>query len=270
MWLCKSLELIYNDVSLDEHDHMSGSSCIAVFIGGTQKSGTRSLSSYFRKHPKLALHKAKEGHFFDKELNFCGHDVKPERLNDFIASFESDEQSQMLCDATPDYIFRAGAIERIKKYNPYAHWIILLRNPIERAFSAWNMEVSRKAENLTFDDALVAELNNETTDRKHDRYRYIGRSMYMAQIKKLLRFFPEEQCQFIQAEALWLDPEPILQNMFDKLPMGIQANGLYHRKHKGLYRSEISTHARGLLRKVLHSEINELPSFLGWEKNFWV
>ena len=63
----------------------------------------------------------------------------------------------MIGEATPIYIYWKKAIERLVRYNPNIKLIIVLRNPITRAYSHWNMMRNRNKENLSFVDAIAAE-----------------------------------------------------------------------------------------------------------------
>jgi hypothetical protein len=64
------------------------------------------------------------------------------------------KQHKLIGEATPIYMYWKEAPERIREYNAKMKLIILLRNPIDRAYSHWNMERSRKLETLPFFDAV--------------------------------------------------------------------------------------------------------------------
>ena len=64
--------------------------------------------------------------------------------------FEPHEDHKIIGEATPIYMYWKNAIKRIYNYNSDMKLILVLRNPIDRAFSHWNMEVHRKREDRTF------------------------------------------------------------------------------------------------------------------------
>lgn len=242
---------------------------VSVFVGGAQKSGTRSIAQYLRNHPQIAVHRTKEGHFFDRPYNFEGVKTIQQALMEYHDGFEGSSKYDIKCDITPDYLFREGAVERIYHYNPKAVWIILLRNPIERAYSSWNMEVNRETEKFTFEDALDKELKGDPRNELEDRFLYIGRSRYYKQIKNLWTFFPKNQCIILPAEKVWQYPEASLKKIFNKISLPLNLGLNYKHKHKGVYSSSISQNARLTLKEELSFELNDLYSFLGWDENPW-
>jgi len=87
-----------------------------------------------------------------------------------------------------------NAPKRIWQYNPEMKIIIILRNPIERAFSHWNMERSRNAEHLSFWDAINTEKLRcqETLPLQNRVYSYIDRGFYIKQLENIWRYFPKK------------------------------------------------------------------------------
>src|SRR5437773_9217482 len=123
-------------------------------IGGTQKGGTSALDSFLRQHPEICMPQTKkELHYFDKEENFDG----PPNYKKYHANFKAEPQHRVIGEATPIYMYWNAAPGRIWTYNPEMKWILVLRNPVERAFSAWNMETKRRAEDLPFKQAVERE-----------------------------------------------------------------------------------------------------------------
>jgi hypothetical protein len=108
----------------------------AFLIIGAQKCGTSALHTHLAKHPQIVPGCQKEIHFFDQEAHYQKgaiwyhlHFPSLEGLNPGTIAFE----------ATPHYLYAPGTAERIHRYDPHMQLIVLLRNPIERAYSAWNM-----------------------------------------------------------------------------------------------------------------------------------
>ncbi|QUE30987.1 sulfotransferase domain-containing protein [Francisella philomiragia] len=122
-------------------------------IIGAQKSGTTALFSYLAKHPHLIPSTTKELHFFSTESQYSNgfeyyHSNFPNRTC----------KKEIFFEASPSYLASAEACERIYKYNKNIKLIVLLRNPIYRAYSAWNMYKERYQNNIDwfFDDWLAS------------------------------------------------------------------------------------------------------------------
>ena len=85
-------------------------------------------------------------------------------------------------------------MKRIYDYNSNIKLIIILRNPIERAFSHWNMEVQRKREHRTFWDAINKEVNNLGKNLNKSRtFSYLERGFYFSQLMKIYKYFRMNQ-----------------------------------------------------------------------------
>ncbi|HZR78058.1 MAG TPA: sulfotransferase domain-containing protein, partial [Chthoniobacterales bacterium] len=143
-------------------------------IGGTQKGGTSALDSFLRQHPGICMPTTrKELHFFDREED--NRDYKA-----YHANFQPQPQHRVTGEASPIYMYWETAPYRIWKYNPNMKWILALRNPVERAFSAWNMETKRGKEKLSFAQAIEKEADRcrEALPLQHRVYSYVDRGLY--------------------------------------------------------------------------------------------
>src|SRR2546422_639813 len=122
-------------------------------VAGAQKCGTTALHYQLKKHPQIALPSKEELHFFDDEERFA----KGVNYQDMHDSFRSSSRAVAVGESTPVYLYWRPAIERIWNYSKEIKLIILLRNPVDRAFSHWNMQRERGYEPLDFLDAIKAE-----------------------------------------------------------------------------------------------------------------
>ncbi|MBN2825241.1 MAG: sulfotransferase domain-containing protein [Campylobacterales bacterium] len=171
---------------------------VNFLIIGVQKGGTTALDSYLRKHPQISMAKQKEVHYFDNESNF---ENSPD-YDKYHQYFE--ENDKLKGETTPIYIYWNNAIERIWEYNKNIIIIVILRNPIERAYSHWNMELSRNAEKMDFYDAIIheGERTKEALPYKHRVYSYVDRGFYSEQLRNLYRYFDKSQVLVIKNEHL--------------------------------------------------------------------
>src|SRR5438552_13477854 len=99
-------------------------------------------------------------------------------------------------------MYHEPAAERIWEYNSQIKLLILLRNPIERAFAHWNMQRFKGREPLDFLDAVKEEKNRmqEALPLQLRRFSYVDRGFYSEQLARLFKFFPREQIKIIKSE----------------------------------------------------------------------
>lgn len=103
-------------------------------IIGAQKCGTTTLHYFLDQHPKLRGSFPKEIHYFSRYINYPGKD-----LNWYRKNFASWTDYEQYFESSPNYLYDAKTPERIHEYYPDIKMIALLRDPVQRAFSAWNM-----------------------------------------------------------------------------------------------------------------------------------
>ena len=117
--------------------------CLPSFIiAGTQKSGTTALAGALNSHPLIEFAKKKEIHFFDK------FNMYKKGLSNYVSRFptldiSNKNQLILYAEATPYYVASRLACQRISSDIPNVKLIILLRNPIDRAYSEFQMKVRR-------------------------------------------------------------------------------------------------------------------------------
>lgn len=112
----------------------------SFLIIGAQKAGTSALYEYLSVHPNIVPAATKELHFFSKQARYDRGETWYH--SNFPYPYRLGKQG-MTFDATPNYLYWPGACARIAAYDPTIKMIALLRNPIERAFSQWNMNRHR-------------------------------------------------------------------------------------------------------------------------------
>ena len=182
-------------------------------IGGTQKGGTSALDSFLRQHPEICMPETK------KELHFFDRADEDTDYKKYHANFQPKPNHRVIGEASPIYMYWETAPYRIWRYNPKMKWILVLRNPVERAFSAWNMETKRGAENLSFKEAIEkeAERCREALPLQHRVYSYVDRGFYAHQVRRLFNIFRENNCLILLNEDLRTSHETTLREVFDFL-----------------------------------------------------
>src|SRR4051812_47829471 len=185
-------------------------------IGGTQKGGTSALAAFLRQHPEICMPiTRKELHFFDREENFKR---KPD-YKKYHANFKPGPEHRVIGEATPIYMYWNAAPQRIHDYNPEMKWIVTLRNPVDRAYSAWNMEIKRNAESLSFSEAVEQEAARcrEAHPLQHRVFSYLDRGFYARQLRRLFDIFGAANCHVLLNEELRNDHQSTLRKIFSFL-----------------------------------------------------
>jgi len=240
---------------------------INFFVVGAQKSGTTSLYSLLDAHPDCCLARPKELHFFDTERYFHGSVVDYGPLHQSLLP----KLGQICGECTPVNMFYPPAMERIYLYNASAKLICILRNPLERAFSHWNMQRQRGLEQLSFINALHQESSRIADGIFSDSYRlysYCNRGLYSDQLKRMLSWFPPSQVLILRFEELKQDPSGILNRITSFLGIRQLQIPLQH-EHARAYDGQMSSEAREYLRNFFSSELMCLQTMLNWDLSDW-
>ena len=183
---------------------------VGFLIGGAQKAGTSALAHYLGRHPRIRLPRDKEAHVFDA----AGADWSVAAVNArYAPSFDDAAEDAVHGDATPFYLFHPACIERIAAYNPAMRWIVLLRDPAERAASQHRMERARGNEPLPLWLALLLERWRTRGDpdpfargSRLRRYSYRARGDYARQLDTLYSHFPRGQVLVMHSDRLRRQP----------------------------------------------------------------
>ena len=235
-------------------------------IGGAQKGGTSALDSFLRQHPEICMPTTrKELHFFDREEE--NRDYKKYHRN-----FKPKKnQHRVIGEASPIYMYWETAPYRIWKYNPQMKWILALRNPVERAFSAWNMESKRDHEKLPFAEAIEkeAERCRMALPVQHRVYSYIDRGFYAHQVRRLFNIFGKESCLVLLSEELRNEHQKTLRRVFEFLGVDSSFVPPEASVFEQEYSSKIDNQLRERLIDTFQFDIKELEKLLGRDLSAW-
>ena len=235
----------------------------STVILGTQKGGTTALAYYLYNHPSVVYLPLKELHVFDEDLDalqemsstqlnqtallhYYQHDVIGSMVN--LSQFRLDPNKQAL-DATPNYLYASDrTIPRLLCAAPWVKLIVLLRNPIDRAFSQYHMQYHRdlrhpeyrKQHNsvLSFDEFVDLDLQvldelgiTSSTTFPEDGWREytkwglnapVGRGLYWIQLQHLFETMkqyqkPSSDLLILQSERYRQFPNETYQQVLEFL-----------------------------------------------------
>lgn len=192
------------------------------FIAGAAKSGTTSLHHYVSFHPQVYMSEIKEPHYFCNDQfphEFSGPGDQGfsrnrlRTLEQYIQLFEAGKDMTIRGESSVYYLYFPHVAERIYQFNPDAKIVLVLRNPADRAFSAYMHTVRDGRETLSFEEAL----HQEATRRDMGYqplwwYRELG--LYSIQVERYLRMFSQKQLKIILYEDLSDDTERVIYDIW--------------------------------------------------------
>lgn len=167
-------------------------------IVGAQKSGTTSLYSYLSDHPEIEMSPLKETFFYSYLLKgdtfLKTYPDIPKSLDEYGMLWKRED----LCrgEKTATYLSTPGVAKLIKKTNPKVKIIMILRNPVDRAYSHYMMNVRNGIEKAPFEEVLDEALYLDSKDPP-ERFGYIRNGRYFSYVKEYIDCFPQEQIQVI-------------------------------------------------------------------------
>ncbi len=237
----------------------------AFVIIGAQKAGTTSLYGWLRHHPSVSMSKTKELHFFDQNFH---------RGADW---YRSQFEHPCAGEATPYYLFHPLAPRRAASVIPEAKLIVLLREPVSRAWSHYHHVRRQGNEPLSFTDAIAMEqlrLRGEVdkmledgrySSISHQKYSYLSRGLYADQLARWLRYFPREQLLVLETSALHQQPRSALDAVSDFLAIPRVTLSAFPRYNTGGGYPVLDPGIAGQLREMFAPHNARLVGLLGEE-----
>lgn len=234
-------------------------------IVGTQKGGTTSLHHYVTGHPQVGRGRGKEIHFFSWKYD--------KGLDWYLARFPSDGEAMVVGEASTSYLCHPEAPARVRRVLPDVKLIVLLRNPVDRAYSQYQMNVRKGYEALTFEDALAAEpqrlCSADSMSATLWRYSsYATRGLYAEQLEWWLDEFPREQLLVLQSETLFERPAECLREALAFLGLSTWEPVEYEVHNPGSYNDmRAETRARLVAQFAPHNRrlYDLLGRDFGWD-----
>jgi len=196
----------------------------SFLIIGAARGGTTSLYAYLTAHPEVLPARKKEINFFGKSY-LRGWAW-------YLAYFpRKPHDSEVITgEASPNYMLYPAAAERVRRDIPGARLIAILRNPVDRAYSQFQLTRHLATEPLeTFEEAIDRE--PERVDRELERLRhepgmrsfeleqfsYLTRGLYCDQLRIWADRFPRQQLLILCAEEYYADPSATMHRVHDFL-----------------------------------------------------
>ncbi len=225
------------------------------FIVGAAKSGTTSLYEYLRQHPEVFMAPIKETHHFSTDIdptrfrpNYARalnkdltrwlegnmekgifHAFVRDRQQ-YLQLFRHADNRVAIGEVTNSYLYSSEAAANIRREVPHARIIMVLRNPVDRAFSHYLMDLRTGYETADFMTALQKDMARPSKGWGISNM-YIEIGMYAEQVKRYLDAFPKEQIRIYLFDDFIRDPRALMQDLFRFLQVADDVPIDYSRKY---------------------------------------
>ena len=166
---------------------------VDFFIVGAPKAGTTSLFYYLNKNKGICMSSIKEPNFFssqDLKIQKIYYDsLILDNLKEYERIFTPKNKQQIIGEASVSYLFYPNVANRIFDYNPRSKIIIILRDPVERAFSHYSMDLRLGHVKQSLDELFDLGLNNKD-NLFFQQYILLGQ--YYEQVNRYIEVFGRE------------------------------------------------------------------------------
>jgi hypothetical protein len=255
--------------------------CLPDFmIIGAKRGGTTSLHKYLLQHPKVvplfpARQNIKGIHFFDSEFHRGVRWYRSHFPTEAYRTLRSRGSVPAVAgEGSPYYLFHPLAAERAAEGAPDAKIIVLLRDPVERAYSHYKERLRHGSEELGFEQALDAEsarlageeerLRREPTYHSdaHEHHSYAAQGRYLDMLPRWLDRYPSERVLVLPSEDLYARPQATVDRVLAFL-------GLPHftlpdlTKHNYVPTAGMREDTRRRLQRQFAEHNRELARYLG-------
>jgi len=224
------------------------------FIVGAPRAGTTTLYEFLRRTPKVFMSSVKEPSYFSVSVN---PNLKASKVirdkNQYLKLFKKVKDEIAIGEATPDYLWDPKSAKLIHEVIPNARIIIMLRDPVERAFSHYLLLLSIGSEKVSLQEAIKKALK-----AKPD---YSGRiiecSYYYEQVKRYLEIFGAEQVKVIIFEEFIQEVRNNVKEVLEFLavtsepPKIVEAQNVFTMPRSNLVNRAVSNSSLNRIRKKI-------------------
>lgn len=185
-----------------------------LFIVGAAKCGTTALADFLGQHPEIYIAPIKEPYYFISNPEITSE-------SEYLKLFSSVAKEKLVGEATTGYLFDPVSPKLIKEFNPNANIIIILRNPIDMAYSLWKYMSVNGNEKLGFLPAIEKASERKSDDfvkqcaGRSENYLYIERARYFDQVKRYIDEFGVSKVKILIFEEFIQNPVAVCQGIFE-------------------------------------------------------
>jgi hypothetical protein len=189
------------------------------FILGAGKSATTSLYYYLRQHPEVCMSRDKEPTFLCNLFQRVSDPIS------YLGLFKTTERTKRIGEASHAYLTCSGTAAAIRTLFPEARFIVIFRNPVDRAFSLYHYMARMGDEWAPSFERGLREEERRVRDPKFGRdnpqyfhnYMYFRSGLYSTQVERYLRFFHRDRFLFLTVDGLMHDGLKTIQRVYEFL-----------------------------------------------------
>lgn len=185
---------------------------INTFLIGVQKAGTSTFWSWLTQHPDVyGPELMKDFHFFTRPT---WRDKGHEYLHSFYKDYEGEN---IVLHGGVNYYFDPEFLDHVLEYHPNARYIIILRDPVERAWSAFQYFSKLGQEKRSFVQAIEDELQSRNSPDDRHMYAYLEHGLYAKYLRKILQRIRAKQLLVLDYQELFGNPDEKMRETFSFL-----------------------------------------------------
>ncbi len=237
-------------------------------IVSVERGGTTSLYRYLASHPRVAEPFRKEIDYFD--FNWT------RGIDWYRAHFPLRRPwgSLVAGEATPYYLYHPLVPARVARTLPDVRLVALVRNPVERAYSHYNMNCRQKKETLSFEEAIEREeerLGDEYARLErgeiefsdaHYKFGYKFRGRYVERLQLWEKHIPRERLLVVRSEDLYADPTAVVEQVSEFIGLPPRVPEDFKAYNQKPY-DQISPATRAALADYFRPHNERLEEYLG-------
>jgi len=216
---------------------------------------------YLKQHRKVFMSSVKEPKFFCDSLSSSDNE-KPQFTKSreaYMCLFGGVKNEEIIGEASADYLYCQESAERIHNFNDQAKIIVLIRNPVQRAYSHYLLIQEGGREDKSFGEVI------------EEKNHYIKRGLYYSQIKRYLDVFGKNKVKVIKSEDFKEETEKVIIETLNFLGLEYEGDIETEKKYNksGVVISEtiknVLEHENKIKKIVKKLVPEEIVSFVGQE-----
>jgi hypothetical protein len=238
------------------------------FLVGAAKAGTTSIYTYLSKHPEVFFPTVKEPHFFTQVRPSLKQQFLIEAVSkraNYLRLYSRAPGHKVIGDASPSYLWHSEVPRRIHDAVPDAKIAIVLRDPVERAYSHYLMDYREGAQSRPFYEALLDDVERPNKGWGVS-YLYFELGLYAEQVGRYLQIFTPDRVKILMFDDFRRDPKAVLCELAKFL--GIDIDPLAHIDTSRKYNSYAAPRSQ-YLRRIAGAKFSRMlgqalvPHWLG-------